>query len=94
VPAFESPSAPADRQFEQPVTVVVDHATTVAALLDDARSRVDALEVRGYRPERVAVPRAAYELIVSAKQAEHDRYGDVFLFGLDLVALDDVGTGR
>ncbi|MGE0304357.1 MAG: hypothetical protein AB7Q27_01175 [Acidimicrobiia bacterium] len=74
----------------EPITVVVQsRGPGVADLLDEARSLVHELELRGYRPDEVAIHRAPYDAIMNAKHDEVTRGQQVFLLGLDIVVIDE-----
>jgi hypothetical protein len=74
---------------EQLTVVVGDHGGSLASLVDEARSRLEDLEVRGYRPTRFAVPRADYDSVVAVRAAELRRGIPLLLLGLDVVPVDD-----
>lgn len=79
----------------EPITVVVQRAGLgVADVIDEARSMVEELELRGYQPDSVAVPRASYKLILDAKRNERARGQAVYLLGLDLLISEDVMAGE
>lgn len=76
------------------VTVVVgDHGGSVASLVDDARTRLEELELRGYRPTCFAVPRADYDRVVAIRADELRRGLPLLLLGLDVIPVDDPQEG-
>lgn len=71
------------------VTVELDDpGTGVAVLLDEATSRILELEARGYHPERLSVPRSAYDRIARLRAREVERGVPLIVLGLPLVASD------
>jgi hypothetical protein len=68
------------------VTVEVDDSGSgVAALLDEATTRIIELETRGYRPRRLSVPAAAYERIAVVHARDLERGVPLIVLGLPLV---------
>jgi hypothetical protein len=67
------------------VTVEVDDTGNgVAALLDEATTRIVELEARGYRPRSLSVQPAAYERIAGVRAAELKRGVPLIVLGLPL----------
>lgn len=60
------------------------HGDRLAPVVDDVRSRLEELELRGYHPTRVAVSREAYDAIVAIRLKELHR-GGLMLLGLEVV---------
>jgi hypothetical protein len=68
------------------VTVEVeDGGSGVAALLDEATTRIVELETRGYRPRSLAVSPAAYERIAGVHARDLERGIPLIVLGLPLV---------
>jgi hypothetical protein len=71
------------------VTVELDDpGSGVAVLLDDATSRILELEARGYHPERLSVPRSAYDRIAVIHAGDVERGVPLIVLGLPLIAAD------
>jgi hypothetical protein len=67
------------------VTVEVDDpGNGVAALLDDATTRIIELELRGYHPRSLIVPPAAYERIANIHARDLARGVPLIVLGLPL----------
>jgi len=67
------------------VTVEVDDVGSgVAALLDEATTRIVELEARGYRPRSLSVPPAAYERIADVHARDLERGVPLIVLGLPL----------
>ena len=66
-----------------------DSGSGVAVLLDDATSRIVELELRGYRPKRLSVPRTAYDRSATVHARDVERGIPLILLGLTLVAADE-----
>jgi hypothetical protein len=67
------------------VTVEVgDPGAGVAALLDEATSRIVELEARGYHPRSLSVPPAAYDRIADVHARDLERGVPLIVLGLPL----------
>jgi hypothetical protein len=67
------------------ITVEVgDPGMGVAALLDDATSRIVELEARGYHPRSLSVPPGAYDRIAGVHARDLERGVPLIVLGLPL----------
>jgi hypothetical protein len=71
------------------IVEIEDPGTGVAALLDEATTRIIELETRGYRPRSLSVPPAAYERIARVHARDLERGVPLIVLGLPLVSRGD-----
>jgi hypothetical protein len=68
------------------VTVELDDPGGMAALLDDATSRIVELEARGYHPVGLSVPQAVYDRVAEVHRRDVERGVPLIVLGLPLLA--------
>jgi hypothetical protein len=69
----------------QPTVAIDDGGAGLAVLLDAAITQIVELETRGYRPDQISVPRAAYAQIATAHARDVSRGIPLIVLGLSLL---------